>query len=57
MTKASMIRDIMYTVEIEHPEMTASERYDFKRRLQAAKEAIVRRTWRETVPEEMQYAE
>lgn len=57
MTKASMIRDIMYTVEIKHPEMTTNERYNFKRRLQAAKEIVVRRTWRETVLEEMQYAE
>lgn len=57
MTKASMIRDIMHSMELERPEMTAGERYDLKRRLQSSKEVIVRRTWYEIVPEEMQYAE
>lgn len=54
MTKASMIKDIMAVLESD-TKTTPNERYNTRRRLQNANEAIVKREWREKVPAEIRY--
>lgn len=56
MTKAQMIHDIMTVLELDNPNISTGEKYAIRRRLQSLNETLVRREWREKVPEDMQYA-
>lgn len=53
MSKESMIKDIMTALECTNPLMSNGERYSIRRRLQSMNENLVRREWREKIPEEM----
>lgn len=55
MKKPQMIKDIMRIVEMTRPDLTKNQRDEYRRKLNSLTEPAVRREWRNTIPEDMQY--